>query len=66
LFTSDHFGIKRKRDNDLESSSERETEAGTEAEMEAETAFSFIGAVFSVRRTGDSVFLWEGVGDHCF
>jgi hypothetical protein len=43
--------------NDLESSLERETEAGTEAETEVETAFSFIRAVFSVRRTGDSVFL---------
>jgi hypothetical protein len=46
--------------NDSESSSERKTEAGTEAETEVETAFSFIGAVFSVRRTGDSVSLWEG------
>jgi hypothetical protein len=39
---------------------ETETEAGTEAETEVETAFSCIGAVFSVKRTGDSVFLWEG------
>jgi hypothetical protein len=23
-------------------------------------AFSFVGTVFSVKRTGDSVFLWEG------
>jgi hypothetical protein len=46
--------------NDSESSLERGMEAGTEAETEAETAFSFIRAVFSVRRTGDSVFLWEG------
>jgi hypothetical protein len=46
--------------NDSESSLERETEAGTETETETETAFSFIRAVFSVRRTGDSVFLWEG------
>jgi hypothetical protein len=38
--------------NDLESSLERETEAGTETETEAEMAFSFIGAVFSVRRMG--------------
>jgi hypothetical protein len=37
---------------------ERETEAGTEAETEA--AFSVFGVVFSVKRTGDSVFLWEG------
>jgi hypothetical protein len=44
--------------NDSESSSETEIEA--EAEMEAETAFSCIGMVFSVKRTGDSVFLWEG------
>jgi hypothetical protein len=42
--------------NDSESSLERETEVGTEAE----TAFSFIRAVFSVRRMGGSVFLWEG------
>jgi hypothetical protein len=35
-------------------------EVGTEAETEAETVFSFIGMVFSVKRTGDSVFLWEG------
>jgi hypothetical protein len=42
--------------NDSESSLEREMEAGTEAEM----AFSFVGTVFSVKRTGDSVFLWEG------
>jgi hypothetical protein len=41
---------------DLESSLESEMEV----EMEAEMAFSFIGAVFSVRRTGDSVSLWEG------
>jgi hypothetical protein len=40
--------------NDSESSLEGETEAGTEAETEAEMVFSFIGAVFSVRRTGDS------------
>jgi hypothetical protein len=46
--------------NDSESSSETETEAGTEVEMEAETAFSCIRMVFSVKRTGDSVFLWEG------
>jgi hypothetical protein len=48
--------------NDLESSLETETEVGTEAETETEveTAFSCIGAVFSVKRTGDSVFLWEG------
>jgi hypothetical protein len=46
--------------NDSESSSETETEVGMEAEMEVETAFSVIGAVFSVKRTGDSVFLWEG------
>jgi hypothetical protein len=43
---------------------ETETEAGTEVETEAEMVFSVIGAVFSVKRTGDSVFLWEG--DHCF
>jgi hypothetical protein len=46
--------------NDSESSSETETEVGTEAETEAETAFSCIRTVFSVKRTGDSVFLWEG------
>jgi hypothetical protein len=44
--------------NDSESSSETEMEAGTEAETEA--AFPVFGAVFSVKRTGDSVFLWEG------
>jgi hypothetical protein len=44
--------------NDSESSFETETEAGTEAETEV--AFSVFGAVFSVKRTGDSVFLWEG------
>jgi hypothetical protein len=36
-------------------------EAGTEAEMVVETvAFSFVRMVFSVKRMGDSVFLWEG------
>jgi hypothetical protein len=45
--------------NDLESSLEREMEAGMEAEMEVETAFSCFGMVFSVKRMGDSVFLWE-------
>jgi hypothetical protein len=44
--------------NDSESSLERETEAGTEAETEA--AFSVFGAVFSIKKTGNSVFLWEG------
>jgi hypothetical protein len=39
---------------------ERETEAGTEAETEVETAFSCFGMVLSVKRTGDSAFLWEG------
>jgi hypothetical protein len=48
--------------NDSESSLETEMEAGMEAEMEV--AFSVFGAVFSVKRMGDSVFLWEG--DHCF
>jgi hypothetical protein len=43
--------------NDSESSLERETEVGMEAETEA--AFSVFEAVFSVKRTGDSVFLWE-------
>jgi hypothetical protein len=46
--------------NDSESSLETEMEAGMEAETEVKMAFSVIGAVFSVRRTGDSVFLWEG------
>jgi hypothetical protein len=41
--------------NDSQSSLERETET----ETEVETAFSFVGTVFSVKRTGDSVFLWE-------
>jgi hypothetical protein len=48
---------REKGSNDSESSlSGTEIEVGTEAEM----AFSAIGTVFSVRRTGDSVFLWEG------
>jgi hypothetical protein len=51
-------GRENSSNNDSESSLERETEAGTEAETEA--AFSVFGAVFSVKRTGDSVFLWEG------
>jgi hypothetical protein len=46
--------------NDSESSLETERDVGMEAETEAETAFSCIGVVFSVKRTGDSVFLWEG------
>jgi hypothetical protein len=46
--------------NDLESSLETEIEASMEAEMETEMAFACIGAVFSVKRTRDSVFLWEG------
>jgi hypothetical protein len=33
-------------------------EVGTEAETEV--AFSVFEVVFSVKRTGDSVFLWEG------
>jgi hypothetical protein len=57
---SESKGREKGSSNDSESLLERETEAGTEAEMEAETAFLFIRAVFSVRRTGDSVFLWEG------
>jgi hypothetical protein len=48
---------REKGSNDLESSSETETEVGTEAET---AAFSFVGTVFSVKRMGDSVFLWEG------
>jgi hypothetical protein len=43
--------------NDLESSLETEMETGMETE--AEIAFFVIGVVFSVKRTGDSVFLWE-------
>jgi hypothetical protein len=50
-------GREKGSNNDSKSSLETETEAGMEAEMEAETAFSVIGAVCSVRRTGDSVFL---------
>jgi hypothetical protein len=47
-----------KGSNDLESSLlETEMEAGMEAEA---AAFSFVGTVFSVKRTGDSSFLWEG------
>jgi hypothetical protein len=48
---------REKGSNDLESSL---PETEMEAEAETETAFSFIGTVFSVRRTRDSVFLWEG------
>jgi hypothetical protein len=53
---------REKCSNDLESSlSETETEAGTEVDIEAETAaFSCVGTVFSVKRTGDFSFLWEG------
>jgi hypothetical protein len=48
-----------KGSNDSESSlSETEMEAGMEAEVEA--AFSFVRTVFSVKRMGDSAFLWEG------
>jgi hypothetical protein len=47
-----------KGSNDSESSSsETETEAGTEAEAEA---FPLVGTIFSVKRMGDSAFLWEG------
>jgi hypothetical protein len=47
---------REKGSNDLESSSlAAAMEAGTKTEM----AFPFIGAVFSVKRTGDSAFLWE-------
>jgi hypothetical protein len=53
-------GREKGSNNDSESPLETETEAGTEAETEVEMAFSCIGAVFSVKRTGDSVFLWEG------
>jgi hypothetical protein len=55
---------REKGNNDSESSLETEMEVRMEAEKEAETevetAFSFIRMVFSVRRTGNSVFLWEG------
>jgi hypothetical protein len=52
---------REKGSNDSESSSETEMEAGMEVETEVETAtFSFIRTVFSVKRMGDSVFLWEG------
>jgi hypothetical protein len=51
---------REKGNNDLESSLlETETEVGTEAEAEA-AAFSFVRTVFSVKRMGDSSFLWEG------
>jgi hypothetical protein len=57
-----------KGNNDSESSLlETETEAGMEAEMEAEAeaetcswVFTLFGTVFSVKRTGESAFLWEG------
>jgi hypothetical protein len=49
-----------KGSNDSESSlSEAEMEVGTETEAEV-AAFSFVGTVFSVKRMGGSVFLWEG------
>jgi hypothetical protein len=63
LYNSDHLGTKRQRkgsNNDSESSSETEMEAGTEVGTGAEMAFSFVGTVFSVKRMGDSVLLWEG------
>jgi hypothetical protein len=45
-----------KGSNDSESSLSE-----TEMEVEAEVAaFSCVGTVFSVKRTGDSAFLWEG------
>jgi hypothetical protein len=47
-------------ETEAEAGTETEAEAGTETEAEAETAFSFVGTVFSVKRTGDSVFPWEG------
>jgi hypothetical protein len=47
-----------KGSNDSESSLlETETEAGMEVEA---VAFAFVGMVFSVKRIGDSSFLWEG------
>jgi hypothetical protein len=54
---------REKGSNDLESSLlvvEVEVGMETEAEMEAEMAFSFVRTVFSVKRMGDSSFLWEG------
>jgi hypothetical protein len=50
----------KEREKDSNNDSESSLESEMEVEMEAEMAFSFIGAVFSVRRMGDSVFLWEG------
>jgi hypothetical protein len=51
---------REKGSNDSDSSlSETEMEAGTEGKAEA-MAFSFIKTVFSVKRTEDSAFLWEG------
>jgi hypothetical protein len=50
----------REREKGSNNDSESSLETEMEAETEVETAFSFIGAVFSVGRTGDSVFLWEG------
>jgi hypothetical protein len=65
LVTVSESKEREKGSNDSESSlSETETEVGTEAEVET-AAFSVIGTVFSVKRTGDSSFLWEG-GDHFF
>jgi hypothetical protein len=58
LVTISESKESEKGSNDSESSlSETETEAGTEAEA---AAFSFVGTVFSVKRIGDSSFLWEG------
>jgi hypothetical protein len=58
-----------KGNNDLKSSlleidTEVGTEVGTEMEMEMEPfswAFTFFKTVLSVKRMGDSAFLWEGV-----
>jgi hypothetical protein len=47
---------REKGNNDSESSS---SEAETEVGMEV-AAFSCVGTVFTVKRTGDSSFLWEG------
>jgi hypothetical protein len=43
----------------METGMEAGMETGMEAGMEVGTAFSFIVTVFSVRRVGNSVFLWQ-------
>jgi hypothetical protein len=51
----------KEREKGSNNNSESSSGTGMEAEMEAEMeAFSFVRAVFSVQRMGDSVFPWRG------